>query len=259
MVIALAGHGLQLKGQPYVFCPFDADAEQKKNLISIDELYDHLRKSKAEFKLLLVDACRKETLADAARDDLADNLASETRPSIPDPPGGVAAFFSCTKGQVARERRDNGVDGKSVSHGLFFYAVIRGLKGEAADKNGELTLPDLEKFVKREVEMYSRVTFSTKQFPELLNQTRGLTPLLPKPVDALLKIPFTAAQAKAVQEALAKIDGTWVLTSEEIEAKNKIETILRACPDFEKHFGFFHPQFSFGMNWIRSKGPGFLE
>ena len=211
VVIAMAGHGLQLKGQPYVFCPFDADAEQKKNLISIDELYEHLRKSKAEFKLLLVDACRKETLADAARDDVVDNLASETRPSIPDPPGGVAAFFSCTKGQVARERRDDDSNGKSVSHGLFFHAVIRGLKGQAEDKNGDLTLPDLEKFVKRDVETYSRVTYSAKQFPELLNQTRGLPSLLPKSSVPFLKIPFSAAQAKAAQEALAKSLGKNVI------------------------------------------------
>ena len=181
VVIAMAGHGLQLKGQPYVFCPFDADAEQKKNLISIDELYTHLQKCKAEFKLLLVDACREETLAPAARNNLPDDgLASVTRPSIPKPPGGVAAFFSCTQGQVARERTDDGPDGKPVSHGLFFHAVIRGLNGDAADQHGELTLPDLEKFVKRDVEAYSRVTLRAKQYPELLNQTRGLPSLVPK-------------------------------------------------------------------------------
>ena len=67
VVIAMAGHGLQLKGEPYAFCPFDADPEQKKNLLSIDEIYTHMQKCKAEFKLLLVDACREETLAPAAR------------------------------------------------------------------------------------------------------------------------------------------------------------------------------------------------
>ena len=181
VMIAMAGHGLQLKGEPYVFCPFDADPEQKKNLLSIDEIYRHMQKCKAEFKLLLVDACREETLAPAARNNLpGDGLASKTRGSIPQPPGGCAAFFSCTQGQVARERVDDGSDGKPISHGVFFHAVIRGLKGDAADKQGELTLPDLEKFVKRDVEAYSRATLRAKQYPELLNQTRGLPSLLPK-------------------------------------------------------------------------------
>jgi uncharacterized caspase-like protein len=97
VVIAMAGHGLQLKGEPYAFCPFDADPEQKKNLISIDEIYANMQKCNAEFKLLLVDACREETLAPEARNNLPeDGLASKTRPSIPQPPGGIAAFFSCT-------------------------------------------------------------------------------------------------------------------------------------------------------------------
>ena len=89
-----------------------------------------MEKSKAEFKLLLVDACRQETLALAARNNLPDELASVTRLSISKPPGGVAAFFSCTQGQVARERTDAGRDGQPVSQGLFFHAIIRGLRVE---------------------------------------------------------------------------------------------------------------------------------
>ena len=89
--------------------------------------------------------------------------------------------------------------------------------------------------MKQDVEAYSRVTLRAEQYPELLNRTRGLPSLLPKsagsrirptqpvnPVptpsspaakveDAPLVWPFTAAQAKAAQELLAKSLGKNVI------------------------------------------------
>ena len=62
-----------------------------------------------------------------------------------------------------------------------------------------------------------------------------------------------------VMETLQRLDGTWQVSEDELAIKRKIEKILMSNPNFDKEYGFFHPQFSFGMNWIRSKGPGFLE
>jgi formylglycine-generating enzyme required for sulfatase activity len=183
IVVALAGHGIQPRGKPWYFCPNDADLENEKSLISIDEIYEQLKTCEAQFKLLLVDACRSESLGPTARSLTPRDRLPEsfTLPRLPDPPGGIAAFFSCSAGQFARERKD---DGKS--HGVFFKAVIDGLGGAAADEKGRVTVPDLEKFVKREVEEYVRSTFSTDQFPDVINRTRGLFPILGK-ADTLVR------------------------------------------------------------------------
>ena len=53
--------------------------------------------------------------------------ASKTRPLVPDPPGGIAAFFSCSTGQQSFES-------DTLKHGIFTHHVIEGLKGGAANE-----------------------------------------------------------------------------------------------------------------------------
>jgi sulfatase modifying factor 1 len=181
VLVGLAGHGVEPPGKPYYFCPYNADLDQPDTLISIEKIYGKLKSCKAGLKVLWVDACRENPLAPAARSSTSpDNLPqSVTMPTLPDPPGGIAAFFSCSKGQTARERVDKGPNGEDLNHGVFFQAVIQGLRGEAADTRGEVTVPDLEKYVKRQVETYVRVTYSAKQYPDVRNQTVGLVTILP--------------------------------------------------------------------------------
>ena len=57
------------------------------------------------------------------------DLVSVTRPLKKRPPGGVAALFSCSEGQVAYEDDD-------LKHGVFFHFVIQGLKGKADEESG---------------------------------------------------------------------------------------------------------------------------
>ena len=63
----------------------------------------------------------------------------------------------------------------------------------------------------------------------------------------------------ACNEFLDRIKHSFISIREDQGVVDKIESHIRKQEDFDKEFGFFHPQFSFGMNWIRSKGPGFLE
>lgn len=165
--IALAGHGLQSSTSDYSFCPNDADLNDPQSLIGIQEIYELLRQAPTGFKLLLVDACRETLTTDPSSGQRATHLQN-----IPEPPASTAAFFSCSPGQLAYERNDG-----KTAHGVFFHAVIRGLQGEAAQANGQLTLPDLERFVKKEVQTYVEKTYAAAQHPTIRNNTVGL-PLL---------------------------------------------------------------------------------
>jgi uncharacterized caspase-like protein len=183
VVVALAGHGVQPRGQKSsYFCPIDADPDDPSSLISYDELYQALENCGAGFKLLLVDACRNDPLSKTARARAQATFESVTRPILPDPPGGIAAFFSCSAGEVAYE---NDV----LKHGVFFNYVIAGLRGEAARaRDGRVTLPLLEDFVKESVERFVRDKYGVRQMPELKGTSRGLVPLVGlnvvKPPDA---------------------------------------------------------------------------
>lgn len=180
VVVAFAGHGVQFRGEKeHYFCPMDAVLTDRSTLISLSNVYKQLEQSKAGTKLLIVDACRNDPLAGNARDGGDAKLESLTRPQLPDPPGGVAAFFSCSAGQRAFED-------ESLKHGVFFHHVILGLKGEARlKKRNEVTWDSLVAYVKAEVPDTVKDLFgnTTRQIPEHKGELRGGATLIsfPKP------------------------------------------------------------------------------
>ena len=169
VLLAFAGHGVQLKndGKMY-FCPLDSDLNKRETLISLDELYEKMDKDcKASVKLLLVDACRNDPLDGGRGND--ERIQSVTLPQIPDPPGGMAAFFSCSKGQRAFES-------DTLKHGVFFYHLIEGLKGKAGNDEGEVTVPILEDYLTRLVPRTVKREMANpdlSQIPERRGTLRG--------------------------------------------------------------------------------------
>jgi hypothetical protein len=63
----------------------------------------------------------------------------------------------------------------------------------------------------------------------------------------------------ACKEFLTRVNHRFVSNLEDQNIVKKIENHFRKRENFDYQFGFFHPHFTFGMNWIRSKGPEFLE
>ena len=60
VLIAFSGHGVHFEKTSYI-CPADADfAQPAETLVSLDALYTRLEDCPAEFKLVLVDACRDD-------------------------------------------------------------------------------------------------------------------------------------------------------------------------------------------------------
>jgi TPR repeat protein/uncharacterized caspase-like protein len=173
VLVVLAGHGVQFRGsEENYFCPTDATLTDKNSLIPLREVYQELDKCPAGFKLLLVDACRNDPIADASRGRLEVDLESVTRPQQLLPPGGVAAFYSCSAGEKSYED-------EKLQHGVFLNFVIKGLRGEAdLDKDHKVTLPELEQYIKKQVPDYVRVQQGQDQLPDLVGKTHGLVPLV---------------------------------------------------------------------------------
>ena len=108
--VAFAGHGLQFgKDSPPFFCPVEADKTKRDTLIDLDGVVAILNDSGAGLCLMAVDACR---------DDPTSGRNIDTN-SARGPKGG-AAFFSCSKGQFARET-------PKLKHGVFFHFFVRAL------------------------------------------------------------------------------------------------------------------------------------
>jgi hypothetical protein len=172
VVVALAGHGIQFRGQPEsYFCPMDARLGDKNTLVPFSEIFGELGGCGAGVKLLLADCCRNDPQADGAREGR--KLESVTRPQQT-PPGGVAALFSCSEGERAFES-------PMLGHGVFAHFVIEGLKGEAdLNGDGQISLEELALFTKRHVLDRVKDEFGEhiRQMPVLKGELRGLAPLV---------------------------------------------------------------------------------
>jgi formylglycine-generating enzyme required for sulfatase activity len=135
LLLTFTGHGLQFTGSPDAyFCPQDARpfSDETQTLVSVTKIYSELEKSFAGVKIILVDACRNDPDPGRGRGLDAD--------SVPVPPKGVAALFSCSAGQRAYEH-------DTLQHGVFFSCVLQGLQGAAANKRGEITFNGLSEYI----------------------------------------------------------------------------------------------------------------
>ena len=173
VVVAFAGHGVQFVGEEdSYFCPADARLADQETLVSFSAVYDELEKCPAKMKVMLVDACRNDPQSDNSRAQAVVDLQSVSRPPKREPAGGLAAFYSCSAGERAFEHAD-------LKHGVFFHYVIQGLKGGAAGQDrSEVTLDDLQPFVKRNVSEFVRHEYGWLQRPEVVGKSRGLVPLV---------------------------------------------------------------------------------
>jgi tetratricopeptide (TPR) repeat protein len=170
LVVALSGHGVQLRakekgkhGTPY-FCPADARLKDRKNLIGLEELYRRIKACPGGHKLLLVDACRNDPLIEGRGlpDTDLETLTGQRLPL----PEATAALFSCSSGERSFERKDLG-------HGVFFYHVIQGWQGAAADADGRVTLEGLAAYTKRETIKYLQKVGRATQRPYLRTSLEG--------------------------------------------------------------------------------------
>jgi TPR repeat protein len=188
VVVAFAGHGLQFdKDADCYFCPRDAKpfADQTGTLISLDGVYKALDRCGAGAKVLLADCCRIDPAGGRGRDVANDVLDKN-------PPKGVYAFFSCSKGERAFEHQ-------ALKHRVFFHHVIEGLKGRVKDAEGEVTFEALTLYVRRQVPAEVRRLFGSgvKQTPNLKAVDVSGEPLVLVQGDGLL-----AADVAAVWRGL---------------------------------------------------------
>ncbi len=156
LVCAFAGHGMQFdEDTGAYFCPVDAKPfkDDKDTLISLEDIYKHLDKCGAGAKVLLADCCRNDP--DPTRGRSSGEILDK------DPPKGVVALFACDRGEKAHEN-------EVLEHGIFFYHLIEGMKGKAANDEGDIEFGLMARHVWRQV---------PKAVRELTNGTRAQNPV----------------------------------------------------------------------------------
>ena len=184
LLLAFSGHGVQFKDEENMyFCPMDANLSERNTLISLEDVYDLLsdsQKCKAQTKILFVDACRDDSqsrkqFSEVPSLQLQQLSEIELEPAgvtqQPDPPGGVAAIFSCSRGEKSYEHPD-------LEHGIFANFVIEAFSGKGdLDKDGEISLAEMEQYCVKKTQRFARVELGESQTPERRGKVRGLIPL----------------------------------------------------------------------------------
>jgi hypothetical protein len=172
LLVVFSGHGIQFKGEDIqYFCPQDAKVADKKTLISVNQMYTAMSTMcKARNKLLVVDACRNDPvtgLAKSAKGIELDPIGVKRT----EPPKGLAAIYSCRENEMSWEHPD-------LKHGVFLHHVIQAFQGVGdLDKDGDLTLSELELYAVKNTQRFVRKEFKTSQTPERLGQVEGLMTL----------------------------------------------------------------------------------
>lgn len=168
VIVALAGHGVQFKGdKKSYFCPSDAALNRKDSLIAFEEIFAALKDSSASRKLFLVDACQNDPQSEISRSRATIDLDSVTRPQTETVPEGIIALFSCKAGQKAFEH-------PPLAHGVFFYHLLDGWKGSGdLNGDGQLSYQELATYTEKKTAEYAAVKLKVLQTPVLRNEFSG--------------------------------------------------------------------------------------
>ena len=146
-MLLFAGHGIN-KGGSFYFMPTDAreqaGSDGFENALDWNEVQGVISQL-AGRKLLFLDACH-------AGNSYYARLGEDTRISR------FVAFAASTSAQTAQEAPE-------VQHGQFTFAVMGGLKGEAAPQAGAVLVYDLASYVSTEVMKRTKGRQTPEFFP----------------------------------------------------------------------------------------------
>jgi hypothetical protein len=179
LAIIVSSHGIAKDGKSYV-CPSDAVYQTSSaawdNLIAVSDIIMKLKSSKANRKLLIIDACR--TVNDGAgKEDfmnefvaISKEIGTENNKSS----SGLAVISSCSLAQEAHEMMVNG-----LPRGVFMKYFIEGLTGPAdylGVIDGNITLSEAHAYAFAQTSKFVYLCRNRQQqTPELFRGTNLTT------------------------------------------------------------------------------------
>ena len=168
-IFYFSGHGISNQDQSYLLA-LDSDTTTQRTLrrsaIPIDEVNEILSEVKAQQLLTIIDACRNDPSSGRGNQDnlLSDNFARgfkiQRQSTSSGKPAVSATLYACSVGERAYEWSDK-------KHGVFSYFLLQGLKGKAANDQGDVTITDLADYTQEQVANWSQTYQGKTQTPWL--------------------------------------------------------------------------------------------
>jgi len=160
VVLSFSGHGMHFGGKSYI-CPTDARLDDPNSLVSMDLVYDRLKRSPAAFKLVVVDACRNDPRPGGQRSLTPSDGTRQFAQALERPPEGLVLLNSCAPGEISWEEAEFG-------HGVFMHFLMDGLSGQADEnRDGKVSLNELSQYAGRKTKLHVAKKFNDSQRPFL--------------------------------------------------------------------------------------------
>jgi len=188
LLVAFSGHGVHLGDQRYL-CPTAADLDRRQTLVPLGDVYQTIRGSRANLRLLIVDACRDDPRPPGVRSAGTEPDLTKLGEGFERPPEGIVLLSSCATGETSMESDD-------FRQGVFTHYLLEGLAGQA-DNNSDarITISEVSQYVGQKTKTYVARNYNTSQRPRLQGDlstevlayslTRGV-----RATDGMPRIPF---------------------------------------------------------------------
>lgn len=154
-IFFFSGHGIDIDKESYILTieanPFSADTLDTTSL-KISDLRRYIGGIQAGTILIFVDACRNDPRTGKGTKDniLTENFSKNLIIAGKQSPDGrapfSATFFSCQVGQRSYEWREQNM-------GFFTYYLVKGLRGDARNEKGIVTLNSLDEYLGKNVKV----------------------------------------------------------------------------------------------------------
>ncbi len=186
LLFFFAGHGLEVGGEVYLLTE-DADIRTatavERSALRLTDLRGLVDGLPARHKLMFLDACRDDPRAGvrgAGGDNpLSDAFVRGLRPRLGAGPAAVLDNHAVTAVFFATQRGERSYEWPAQEQGFFSYFLVHGLRGAAAQPDGQLTLNSLEAYLAQSVPAAAQRERQRRQVPWVdRTSTGGATVLL---------------------------------------------------------------------------------
>jgi len=159
-VLFVAGHGITgTKDGAYYFIPYDfrytGEGSVEKFGVSMNDFKGYLANVKALKSIILLDTCNSGSFTEALA---SRGMVEKTAINKLSRAVGRATIVASSKSQVALE----GFEG----HGAFTWTLLDGLKGNAADRSGKITINGLATYVEELLPQITHKKWGFEQVPQ---------------------------------------------------------------------------------------------
>jgi hypothetical protein len=202
--VYMAGHGVIRDGAYYYVAHDTAPSRVAETGVPLAELRDLFDASPSRRVFVWLDFCHSGGVIERSADPVADDNEVIERTLRVAKGAGKLIVAACTAEQTAKEPKHG-----AVKHGFFTQALLDGLRGRAANPDGEVTASSLYEYVVKRVEAESH-----DQCPVMVGHMQGSIVLMHYADRRVTQIGNQVASPKVEDTAICESSGPWVMVGD---------------------------------------------